>query len=337
MAVAVLQPIKLLLTHSFRKTLPKHRSPMLSSKFGVLMVKSILRMLRSKLANTERDYYGIKTNAGGEECLSGICFDDSLGGADPETALRSLEDTILRYRNGAIDPDTGIGGVEPLNVYININGYEPANYLSLVQTAIDNLEINSQILNPDIKLVQFNQFTMNFFEGNGISDSLHIQKHNLYTGNVYKADGSLAFDPANDSGLNSYQEIEALHGKGGIIISFGTVDNTYECNHYKANASQGPYEMGRRGKYTSTEDLYSPDNWEWVNLGQSHSGCNTLEWINDELVTHEMAHVIGLGTHFDRFGEDAVWSQKASAVMQGIMNSPRLTKFDEITISDVEY
>ncbi|WP_210498792.1 hypothetical protein [Vibrio crassostreae] len=270
------------------------------------------------------------SNHGSRLCMEGSNPDDlrdPLWQSKRDALDYDSEDVrTVRFRtaNEVGDPET-----ELLPIYIEKNSHlTPAREATIIRS-IKRIEADAgqQIFQQDelgelrIRYTSFAQYSSGHY---GISD-------NLWDGfNPYEG---LSGD--NTDSRNSYQKLREQDGvNGGLVISYGTnwQSHASNCDHYKANATTAPY-MSDPQTYMIDEDGYfSKDNWFWINLGQANGTCNNMGGISDEIIVHEVAHVLGMIGHLDGFGIGGIWSTGSAAVLKSIYTAPTNTPYEYLTV-----
>jgi hypothetical protein len=221
----------------------------------------------------------------------------------------------------------------------------------MVLNAIDTLQsqVGVKLFNDDIHDIYMSQFDVeDYLVQYGSVDPVW-QNRNLWHGDIYNEDHTLKYDADSETHSDpnsalygtliesdSYKEIIGKYGvRGAITISFGTTVSFADpepCSMYKANFSTFPFDGGNTGYFLDEKAYITNANWHMVNLGQHSQYCNNLDTIDEELIIHELAHAIGLHGHFEGFGEGAVWSEQAAAVLRAIYNHPVATPYDQLSV-----
>lgn len=230
----------------------------------------------------------------------------------------------FRTSNEVGDPET-----ELLPVYIEQNSHlTPAREAAIIRS-VNRIEADAgqQIFQHNelgelrVRYTSFSQYEAGH---TGIGD-------NLWDGfNPYEESSS---DELSDR--DSYQKLRDQDGvRGGLVISFGTnwQSNPSDCAHFKANATTAPYISDPQTYMIDEDGYFSQNNWLWVNLGQANSTCNNMGGISDDIIVHEVAHVLGMISHIDGFGIGGIWSTGPAAVLKSIYTAPTNTPYEQLTV-----
>lgn len=117
------------------------------------------------------------------------------------------------------------------------------------------------------------------------------------------------------------------HGiRGGVIISLDSAFFSHQYGDAKsmcANASIAPYSGSMGLVVDDNTHTYTEDNLLWVNMGNNH-GCS---W-DSNIVTHEIAHAMGMYTHLD--GYFGSWSVTAMNVLATMYSNNAGTPYDSL-------
>jgi hypothetical protein len=240
----------------------------------------------------------------------------------------------VRYRTASEvnDPE-----VELLPVYINLSSeYTQARQNAIVK-ALEQIEADAgqRIFQFDesgkikIRHADFSRYTF-ASETRGIA-------YNLWDG----YEPPLGLPNTGPTARDTYEKLIAEDGvAGGLVISFGTnfdssVIEAGKCDFYKGNATNGPYIMDVQTYLVDKDGYFSSNQWMWVNLGQANDLCNNVHKVDHELIVHEVAHIVGLGNHFEGFGDsNGAWSTSAAAVLRAIYAAPVNTHYLELTVAN---
>ena len=285
------------------------------------------------------------------------------------SALNIHEGKTLRYRT---EPDVnGVSSTNPVSddgysrlvsVFINDNEHLTPERRALILDAVQTIEaqVGVKIFNDEILDVNLAQFDPDFYleeqrklkesieEGDG-SYVIANQFRNLWKGHTYNSDTTRNYDAdtathtdlehpqyGNVIETDSYEDISEHYGvRGAITISYGTtlaLLDSSNCSTYKANHSTFPFYGGDTGFKIDDKAYFTNNNWHMVNLCSHNSICKNMGTITKDIIIHELGHALGLGAHFNGFGMDGIWDERAIAVLKAIYHNPVATPISELTV-----
>ncbi|MCL1045695.1 hypothetical protein L2737_10200 [Shewanella electrodiphila] len=285
------------------------------------------------------------------------------------SALNIQEGKTLRYRtesevNGVSlrEPVSDDGYSRLVTVFINDNEHLTPARRALILDAVETIEtqVGVKIFNDEILDVNLAQFDADFYlnEERKLKDSIESggeryetakQYRNLWKGHTYNSDASRNYDAdtathtdldhpqyGNVIETDSYEDISEHYGvRGAITISYGTTHallDSSQCSNYKANHSTFPFYGGDTGFKVDDKAYFTNSNWHMVNLGSHNSICKNMDTITKDIIIHELGHALGLGAHFNGFGMDGIWDERAIAVLKAIYHNPIATPISELTV-----
>ena len=311
------------------------------------------------------------TYCGGGACLDsqGMSSEEQEAAWTNISDLNIQEGKTLRYRtesevNGVSlsEPVSDDGYSRLVSVFINDNEHLTPARRALILDAVETIEaqVGVKIFNDEILDVNLAQFDADFYleelrkrkesieEGDG-SYVVANQFRNLWKGHTYNSDTTRSYDAdtathtdlehpqyGNVIETDSYEEISEYYGvRGAITISYGTTHallDSSQCSNYKANHSTFPFYGGDTGFKVDDKAYFTNSNWHMVNLGSHNSICKNMDTITKDIIIHELGHALGLGAHFNGFGMDGIWDERAIAVLKAIYHNPIATPINELTV-----
>lgn len=332
--------------------------------------RDLLSQYHSNMAEygTDETIFPVQTD--GSYCGAAACLDGHGMTSEEQdaawaniSALNIHEGKTLRYRtesdvNGisSTNPVSDDGYSRLVSVFINDNEHLTPERRALILDAVQTIEaqLGVKIFNDEILDVNLAQFDPDFYleesieEGDGSYETAK-QYRNLWKGHTYNSDTTRSYDAdtathtdlehpqyGNVIETDSYEDISEHYGvRGAITISYGTTHallDSSQCSNYKANHSTFPFYGGDTGFKIDDKAYFTNSNWHMVNLGSHNSICKNMDTITKDIIIHELGHALGLGAHFNGFGMDGIWDERAIAVLKAIYHNPVATPISELTV-----